>query len=114
MRRFPYDGYRSGTFGLKDLLAIDRTILANQRTWLAAARTSLALFVSGATFQEFFDAPILQGLGLAMMLGALPVLLLGWRTTRRLGLELDEARALAIERATPEELGLRPPESPRA
>lgn len=40
---------------LRDFLAIDRTILSNQNTFLAYVRTALTLFVAGLTFIRFFD-----------------------------------------------------------
>lgn len=39
----------------RDQLAIDRTILANQRTFLAFLRTGLMILVSGITFLKLFN-----------------------------------------------------------
>ena len=38
---------------LRDHLAVDRTILANERTFLAYIRTAITLFVAGLSFIHF-------------------------------------------------------------
>lgn len=41
-------------FILRDWLALDRTILANERTLLSFTRTALVLILAGMTFIRFF------------------------------------------------------------
>lgn len=41
---------------LRDHLAADRTIQANERTLLSYVRTALTMFVAGITFVRFFGA----------------------------------------------------------
>lgn len=53
---------RSGMI-LRDFLAVDRTILSNQNTFLAYIRTALTLFVVGLTFIKFFDQKIIETIG---------------------------------------------------
>ncbi|MCP4570126.1 MAG: DUF202 domain-containing protein [FCB group bacterium] len=48
---------------LRDFLAVDRTILSNQNTFLAYIRTALTLFVAGLTFIKFFAQPIIETVG---------------------------------------------------
>ena len=48
---------------LRDYLAIDRTILSNQNTFLAYVRTALTLFVGGLTFVRFFDQRLVEIIG---------------------------------------------------
>jgi len=48
---------------LRDFLAIDRTVLANQNTFLAYLRTALTLFVAGLTFVRFFDHSVVEIIG---------------------------------------------------
>lgn len=48
---------------LRDFLAIDRTVLANQNTFLAYLRTALTLFVAGLTFIRFFDHSVVVIIG---------------------------------------------------
>ena len=64
---------------LRDQLALDRTELANRRTWLASARTSLAMFICGVSFVQFFDAEWLGVLGWGFVALSLPLLTIGYR-----------------------------------
>ncbi len=43
------------SLGVRDHLAVDRTILANERTLLAYVRTALGFVVLGLTFLHFLD-----------------------------------------------------------
>lgn len=51
----PYDRFEQAEFLLRDELAIDRTRLANERTFLAYIRSALALLIAGATIIHFAD-----------------------------------------------------------
>lgn len=50
----PYSRYRGKDLTLNDHLAIDRTILSNERTLLAYIRTALALVIVGGSCIKFF------------------------------------------------------------
>lgn len=73
---------------LRDVLAIDRTRLANERTLLAWIRTALMLLVSGVTLIKVFEGVMaLELLGFALIPLAILVATLGLRRylqTRRL------------------------------
>ena len=64
--------------GLADELAVRRTQLANERTWLAYIRTALTLFIAGVSFIQFFTSKILQGIGWLFIPLAVVTVLLGW------------------------------------
>ena len=73
---------------LRDVLAIDRTRLANERTLLAWVRTAVMLLVSGMTLMKLFEGiwP-LEALGILLIPVALAAVGIGlWRyvQTRRL------------------------------
>ncbi len=71
--------------GLRDLLALDRTILANERTVLAYARTAVMLGVSSITLLKIFpDNPLAFFTGVALIPVAILIAALGLR--RFLGL----------------------------
>lgn len=71
--------------GLRDLLALDRTILANERTVLAYARTSVMLGVSSITLLKIFpDNPLAFFTGIALIPVSIIVAAVGIR--RFLGL----------------------------
>lgn len=48
---------------LRDYLAIDRTLLANETSFMSYVRTSLTLIAAGATLIKFFDSEYMQALG---------------------------------------------------
>jgi putative membrane protein len=62
-----YEKIDSSRMILRDFLAVDRTILANQNTFLAYIRTALTLFVAGLTFIKFFDMFIITVIGWIFM-----------------------------------------------
>jgi putative membrane protein len=65
---------------LRDVLAIDRTRLANERTLLAWVRTAVMLLVSGMTLMKLFAGVwFLEALGMALIPVALVTVALGLR-----------------------------------
>ena len=74
---------------LRDYLAIDRTILSNQNTFLAYVRTALTLFVGGLTFIKFFDQPIIAYIGWVFVPLGLATFLIGAIRYNRIRLVLN-------------------------
>ncbi len=65
----PYSKIDPEDMILRDYLAYDRTILANETTLLAYLRTAMALLAAGATlFRLFPEDPYFQVLGSVMFL----------------------------------------------
>ncbi len=65
----PYSKINPEDMILRDHLAYDRTILANETTLLAYLRTAMALLAAGATlFRLFPEDPYFQVLGAVMFL----------------------------------------------
>lgn len=52
---------------LRDELAVQRTVLANQRTLLTFTNTSLALLVAGITLVKFFQGQFVSWLGWSLI-----------------------------------------------
>jgi len=78
----PYERFSRTELILRDQLAIDRTILANERTFFSYARTSLALILTGAGFIKFFETFTWWFLGSFLIGLGLTVIMIGiWRTT---------------------------------
>jgi putative membrane protein len=48
---------------LRDYMAVERTVMANERTFLSYIRAALGLFIGGASFIEFFDSKTMQVVG---------------------------------------------------
>lgn len=72
---------------LRDHLAENRTALANERTMLAYIRTALTLFAVGLTFVKFFEYPLIEFIGWALIpLGVLTFIrgLISYRKMLRL------------------------------
>lgn len=57
-----YEQYK-GKLILRDVLAAERTQLANERTLLSYLRTALTLFIAGVSFIRFFDSLIIELIG---------------------------------------------------
>jgi putative membrane protein len=76
--RNPYSQFRGQRLTLNDYLAIDRTVLSNERTMLAYARTALALVVVGGTCIKLFDTTFMRIVGVVFALGGTFVAGRGW------------------------------------
>lgn len=65
MSEKPYKSYINDNKNmiLRDYLAIDRTILANETAYMSYVRTSLTLIAAGATLLKFFTSEYSQALG---------------------------------------------------
>jgi putative membrane protein len=64
----PYSKINPDEMILRDHLAYDRTILANETTLLAYLRTAMALLAAGATlFRLYSDDAFFQVLGIVML-----------------------------------------------
>jgi len=75
----PYAG-RAQQLILRDVLAIDRTRLANERTLLAWLRTALMLLVSGVTLLKLFEGNLaMEVLGAALIPAGILTAALGLR-----------------------------------
>ncbi len=77
---------------LRDYLAIDRTILANQNTFLAYIRTALTLFVGGLTFIKFFDSRVVEYIGWAFIPIGVVTFFVGLIRYNRLRASLSKAK----------------------
>ena len=80
----PYVRFRGHSLTLNDYLAIDRTVLANERTLLSYTRTALTMLVIGGTCIKFFDSLWIEIVGLIFLLAALATFIIGWRRYLRM------------------------------
>ena len=72
-----YESLPFGTLTLRDHLALDRNILANERTLLAYARTGFATIVAGLSFMQFFEGSVYVLMGWACVVLGLGTFALG-------------------------------------
>lgn len=78
-RHSPYARFERDQLILRDVLAVERTYVANERTLLGYVRTSLAIAGGGAALLHFGSAgPAALG-GWAMLGAALPIAVIGVR-----------------------------------
>lgn len=87
----PYARFRKQSLTLNDYLAIDRTVLSNERTLLSYGRTALALAALGGTAIQYFETawPRLAGVA-AIALGA-AIMARGWWRFRHMQVRLSAA-----------------------
>ena len=84
VRSNPYERFTQTELILRDQLAIDRTIFANERTFLAYCRTSLALIITGAGTIKLFDGLFSDIAGWALIALGTVVEFIGiWRSAIR-------------------------------
>ena len=79
----PYKKFSADEITLRDRLAIDRTVLANQRTLLAYARTSIGLLAAGITFIQFLDSVYATVIGFIAVICSVVVAYFGVKSYAR-------------------------------
>ncbi len=94
----PYVKFRGHTFTLNDYLAIDRTVLANERTLLSYTRTALTMLVIGGTCIKVFDSHWIEVVGVIFLGLSLLTFIIGWRRYRHMRAWVNAA----LERHTTE------------
>lgn len=103
MEKLPYDNFNSQEFIVRDWLALDRTVLANERTFLAYGRTSLGLFLGGMTLIKVFTTDFAIATGWVFVVASVGIFFYG---VRRFLQMQGHYRSLAAmeETALPKEL----------
>ena len=96
MAQNPYLRFRGKDLTLNDYLAIDRTVLANERSLLAYGRTSLAMLAIGGSCLKFFDSMWIQTLGVAFIGASIITMARGWARFRG----MQKLLAAALEQLT--------------
>ncbi|MCP4447687.1 MAG: DUF202 domain-containing protein [Myxococcales bacterium] len=84
MKRQTYARFEKDELTLRDVLAIDRTIVANERTLLGYTRTTLAMLGGGAALLHFFDDRSYVIVGWSVLAVSVPTLGIGiWHYLQR-------------------------------
>jgi putative membrane protein len=79
-----YKNFFAHQFILRDHLAIDRTMLANESTFLAYIRTALAITAAGGTLIHFSTSEFTEYLGLALIIAGIIGFVIGSTRYRRM------------------------------
>lgn len=95
-----YRRFEGSRLTLNDFLAIDRTILSNERSMLAYGRTALAIVALGGSCLKFFDERWVQTVGVIAIAGGVALAARGWWRYRLMKRTL--AAALTRLTGTPE------------
>lgn len=75
----PYEEFKREEMILRDWLALDRTVLANKRTFLAYGRTAIALFALGIAFVKLIHHQFFEISGFVLMSAGIVVFFIGLR-----------------------------------
>ena len=75
----PYDEFKREEMILRDWLALDRTVLANKRPFLAYGRTSIAMFALGIAFVKLIHHQFFEVAGFVLMALGVVVFIIGAR-----------------------------------
>lgn len=78
----PYLEFKRDDMILRDWLALDRTVLANKRTFLAYSRTAIGMAVLGIAFVKLIGHLFFEISGFLLILSGAVVFYVGWREYR--------------------------------
>lgn len=84
---------------LRDYLAVDRTMMANETAFLSYVRTSLTLIAGGVTLIKFFNDPFMQALGWGFIVVGGWLALNGYNRFRQVDEVLHKVKGETIGRA---------------
>ena len=92
MKDEPYSKYCGDNLILRDELAIDRTLLANERTLLSYLRSAVALFIAGVTIIHFSTEGWFWVLGIACIPSGIITGIIGVARYRRMNQSIVRIR----------------------
>lgn len=84
---------------LRDYLAVDRTMMANETSFMSYIRTSLTLIAGGATLIKFFSEPTMQALGWAFIIIGGWLAIHGYGRFRQVDIILHKVKGETVHRA---------------
>ncbi len=85
---------------LRDYLAVDRTMMANETSFMSYVRTALTLIAAGATLIKFFNEPTMQALGWGFVVVGGWLALNGYNRFRKTDQILHKVKGETMHRAT--------------
>ncbi len=97
----PYERFSGSDLILRDELAIDRTNLSNERTFLAYMRAAITLIIAGLTFVHFVQTGYLHVVGFLCLPGGIFAGAFGYIRYARMKRMIEAARRKNPGRAAP-------------
>ena len=91
-RSKPYQRFLREELILRDELAIDRTLLANERTLMAYIRLSITMVIAGVSIIHFAMEKWFETIGFLCVPIGIAAGILGWIRYQRMDLEIREIR----------------------
>ncbi len=97
----PYAEFNRESMILRDWLALDRTVFANKRTFLAYSRTAIAMAVLGIAFVKLIGHQFFEIAGFLLILLGISVFYVGLReynaNTKRFKRLVEKERAIEAQ-----------------
>ncbi|NBT90996.1 MAG: DUF202 domain-containing protein [Verrucomicrobia bacterium] len=87
-----YERFLKEELILRDELAIDRTLLANERTLMAYIRLSITMVIAGVSIIHFAMEKWFETIGFLCVPIGIAAGILGWIRYQRMDLEIREIR----------------------
>lgn len=84
---------------LRDYLAVDRTMMANETSFMSYVRTALTMIAAGATLIKFFNEPTMQALGWAFIVIGGWMAIHGYNRFRQVDMILHKVKGDTVTRA---------------
>jgi putative membrane protein len=84
---------------LRDYLAVDRTMMANETSFMSYIRTSLTMIAAGATLIKFFNEPTMQALGWGFIVIGGWLAIHGYNRFRQVDAILHRVKGETMQRA---------------
>lgn len=84
---------------LRDYLAVDRTMMANETSFMSYVRTSLTMIAAGATLIKFFSEPTMQALGWGFIVIGGWLAIHGYQRFRQVDIILHRVKGETVHRA---------------
>lgn len=85
---------------LRDYLAVDRTMMTNETSFMSYVRTSLTLIAAGATLIKFFHDPYVGWLGWGFIIVGGWLSIHGYQRYRQIDEVLHKVKGETMSRAT--------------
>lgn len=84
---------------LRDYLAVDRTMMANETAFMSYVRTSLTMIAAGITIIKLFNEPLMHIVGWAFILVGAWVAVHGYQRFRQVDQILHRVKGETVHRA---------------